>query len=120
VRLANPDEPDVAAKYKEVFGSSPPRSGFIAVAELDGQIVGIGVLQPIWHIEPFWVAPPMRGRGVFQRLLGLLVPHLPSEVQGVMCYVGYRRLARFLDRLGLEQIPNCFVFRWLRKDVTNG
>jgi GNAT superfamily N-acetyltransferase len=114
IRIASPDE--VAVKFLEVFGTPPPQNSFIALAEHDGEVVGFATLQPIWHIEPMWIDPRWRGRGVFQRLLGLLVPCLPEGEEVVLCFTECSRAMKFFARLGGEYMKTWKMFRWRVKN----
>lgn len=112
---------EVAEKFKEVFGTPPPTQGFFALAEYDGKVVGFATLQPIWHVEPAWVDPQWRGRGgVFQRLLGLLIPRLPKEANMVLCFVEDVKLDKFLRHIGMEAMTSWRMFRGFRKEMSNG
>jgi Acetyltransferase (GNAT) family len=112
-RLASSNE--VENRFREVFGTSPPSDGFIALVENDGKLVGFGCLQQVWHIEPMWIDPRWRGRGAFQRLLRLLVSRIPKDVNMVLCFTEEERMVRVFGKMGGQFMSRWKVFRWWRR-----
>lgn len=96
-----------------------PTEGVILISENEaGKLIGVCVLQKVWHVEPVWVAPRHRNGGVLKRLLRLAYQELPPDVVGVLCYTTQARVARLIQYLGLKQMAGWQVFRWLREENT--
>jgi len=60
----------------EQFDRTLPGLGQIAVAEDNGAIVGMGVRQIAWHMEPWWMADGYHGKVSMGRLQQLLEAEL--------------------------------------------
>ncbi len=72
-------------RLKPIFegnGAAMPRPqvATAAVAERDGEIIGMLILQNALHVEPLWIKPPERGVVSWRRLLEDIENLLPNGV----------------------------------------
>lgn len=113
VKLPHLTERQVAA-YRQAFKGPLPDSGWIIVAQENGQVVGFSTLQSIWHVGGTWVAPTHRGSGVFTRLIEKVFEALPGDACGALVTTDNPKMPSVLTRLGLEEV-HTKLFRWVRR-----
>jgi GNAT superfamily N-acetyltransferase len=76
----------------------------------DGGIEGYVFVQPIIVIEPIWVAPKHRGRGVAPKLFGEAVGSLrQGEARGFYCRAEREEVESYLRRLGMKYAGKAFL-----------
>ena len=84
------------------------------VAEDDGRIVGLLVLQNVLHVEPLWVDEAYRGRHVSGRLVSGM-KKLFSNTPMVFAHTENPRVGKLLARFGMEPLEKWRTFRWRPK-----
>lgn len=102
-RLLPPDEWHKVEPVYAAHGSTLPSTqlGFIAVAEVDGKVVGLGTLQACWHGEPWWVDDEHRGQASILELRKILEGQLAKGAT-VYVFIPDERVERLLHLHGYE------------------
>ena len=78
--------------------------------ETDGSIGGYCFLQTIAVIEPVWVHPKHRGRGVSRKLFNQAVLGLgEGESKGFYCHASSPEVEDYLKRLGMKESGKAFL-----------
>lgn len=117
VRKLTPEEwGRIQEIFQREFNENPPHSSTstVVVAEEDGEIVALGTVQTVVHVEPFWVKETHRGRYI----IPLLVNKISSLFPALPCAFAYTRsdrVATLLEYFGFEPL-NWKVFRWEKKN----
>ncbi len=101
----------IAAIFHE-HGVEPPSEdiSIVAVAEENGQIVGLLPLQLVAHAEPLWIAEGHRGKVSWKRLLGMIDAGIRSTVPQYFVFAADDKIARMAEIVGLERL-SWVVFR---------
>jgi GNAT superfamily N-acetyltransferase len=81
----------------------------------DGRIDGYCFIQPICVIEPIWVAPEQRRRGVAPKLFGEAIDALKRDGDGsaraFYCRSVTPEVEDYLRRLGMQEAGKAFVMK---------
>jgi ribosomal protein S18 acetylase RimI-like enzyme len=101
--------------FLEEGGELPdPRFAEIHVVEIDGEIVGFGVLQLVPHLDPVWVAPSLRGNGIG---VGLAVVEMvesrlrESDGKAYFCFVNNIVVKGLVERIGFKEYPSEVMYK---------
>ncbi len=88
-------------------GVEPPSEdiSIVAVAEENGQIVGLLPLQLVAHAEPLWIAPGHEGKVSWKRLLAMIDAGVNKTVTQYYVFAPDSRIARMCELVGLDRLP---------------
>lgn len=109
-RLLKPDEYNRLAEVPDFAGTYPnPESSVVIIQESDdGELEALLVAEAMIHLEPFWVAEPLRGSGgaIFKSLLPAMFAYLNHRKVGAFITTATsEQSADYLKRLGLRELP---------------
>ena len=95
---------DEWSKLTPIFasqGSSAPDPNYsvVVVAEKGDEIVGMGVLQVVPHMEPWWIKDGESP--AWRKMVGMLEAELPHEARYFMCCPNHR-IAAMAEHCGLR------------------
>jgi hypothetical protein len=80
---------------------SPVRSRVVVARDDNGQIVGLGVIQQVTHVEPFWIKKSHRSikllRELWNRVVGMI------GVEQVVVHTSVPTVGKLLERLGFNK-----------------
>jgi len=109
----------ISSIVHDEFSALPPRpnTSLAVVAEEDGEIVGLLVLQPVWYVGPVWVKDSWRGRFIVSKLVERMHELVP-RLHHCFTTTTQPRLGRLFERLGMRKV-DWTVYRWLRKEQVN-
>jgi N-acetylglutamate synthase-like GNAT family acetyltransferase len=115
LRILQPDEFDRLKEfepYNRGLALPIPGASRVAVAEIEGRIVGFWVASAVVHIEPLFIAPEERNGGfTATALLKTLVDELKeNEIENVYCFSETETNSNYLSRLGFSKLPPTELF----------
>jgi N-acetylglutamate synthase-like GNAT family acetyltransferase len=115
LRILQPDEFDRLLEfepYNRGLSLPVPSASCVAVAEVDGRIVGFWVASACIHCEPIYVAPEERNGGfTATALLKTLVDELKSNgVTHTYVFSETEQNSDYLTRLGFKKQPPTELF----------
>lgn len=91
-----------------------PTNSIVIICEDNGEILGLAALVLVTHLEPVWVRPDKRGRGVFQRLISHIHSKFP-QLDGVVSHTSNPRVAGLMEAYGLLHLVDVKVFKLQKK-----
>lgn len=91
-----------------------PTAAMASVAELDGEIIFVAILQAIPHAEPMWIKPELRGKVDWKRGVRLLEEQIgvdgPQPFDGIVIIAENARVESMARKMGFEPVEGK-VFR---------
>lgn len=115
LRILQPDEIGKLKEfppYSKGFELPTPSASRVAVAEVEGRIVGFWVSSAVVHVEPLWLDPDVRDGGfTATALLKTLVDELKSNgVTHTYVFSETKTNSDYLTRLGFKKQPPTELF----------
>lgn len=105
-RILNPEEWPMLAPIFNQYGAPMPHPQIskISIGAINGKADAFLCLQPIWHVEPAWVARHVRGQVDFTELTRLLVEDLPKGSE-YFAFAPDQNMERIIAEVGLKKMP---------------
>lgn len=99
------DREDLVAIFESNQAFIPnPLVSNIQVAEKDGKIIGLAVLQPQYHAEPIWVHPEYRDTNLHKSLIESLLNPLKSlKNLRIFIFAPNSKIVTLAERFGFKE-----------------
>lgn len=91
-----------------------PVNSAVYIEEDEHGVSGVAVISLVPHIEPIWVRPDRRGKGVFTRLLTFMTQALPN-VNFAVATTTERRTERLLSHCQMIKQEGLSTFIWRKQ-----
>lgn len=113
IRKLTPEEwPRITPIFAREFNEPPPLStdSTIVVAEENGEIIGLGTVQTVIHVEPFWIKDTHRGRYLIPLIINKIKDLFPN-LHCAFAYTRSDRMATLMEYFGMTPL-DWKIFRW--------
>lgn len=103
--LSNEEWPMLEPIFQQYGSVMPhPEVSRISIGTVNGKADAFLCLQPVWHVEPAWVARELRGQVDFSKLTRLLVETLPIGSE-YYAFAPDKNMERIIEDVGLIKTP---------------